>query len=196
MGVGGSSLMKCRIMSWLIATALMASLAGCEDPQQVGPVVPPGFDPEKPKASGEPAQAIGETGQAPKKTAKANAPNSPPTPIGKPTTTASGLTYETLKEGTGPTAVAGMTVSLHYTGTLTDGTVFDSSRSRNQPFQVQNIGEGQVIDGWNEGVPGMKVGERRKLTIPAKLAYGSKGSPPTIAPDATLIFDVELIEAK
>ncbi len=99
---------------------------------------------------------------------------------------------EDIKVGTGPEAKAGDQVSVHYTGTLTDGTKFDSSRDRGEPFPV-TIGIGQVIKGWDEGVPGMKVGERRRLTIPSLAAYGVQGQPPTIPPDSTLIFDVELM---
>ena len=100
--------------------------------------------------------------------------------------------YETLKEGTGPEAKAGQKIKIHYTGTLQNGTKFDSSRDRGKPLPV-TIGIGQVIKGWDEGVPGMKVGERRRLTIPSPAAYGMEGRPPTIPPDSTLIFDVELM---
>lgn len=107
-------------------------------------------------------------------------------------TTASGLQYQVLKEGNGPVAKAGQTVSVHYTGWLTDGTKFDSSVDRGQPFQFQ-LGAGQVIKGWDEGVAGMKVGEKRKLTIPPGLGYGARGAGGVIPPNATLVFDVELL---
>ena len=84
---------------------------------------------------------------------------------------------------------------VHYTGWLTDGTKFDSSRDRGQPFSFP-IGAGQVIPGWDEGVAGMKVGGRRKLVIPANLGYGDMGAPPVIPPGATLVFDVELLDLK
>jgi FKBP-type peptidyl-prolyl cis-trans isomerase len=102
---------------------------------------------------------------------------------------------EDLKVGTGREAKSGDEVSVHYTGTLTDGTKFDSSRDRSAPFDFK-LGAGMVIKGWDQGVAGMKVGGRRKLTIPGDLAYGATGSPPKIPPNATLVFDVELLGIK
>lgn len=94
--------------------------------------------------------------------------------------------------GTGQEVKAGDTVIMHYRGTLEDGTQFDSSYDAGTPLTIQ-IGTGAVIEGWDQGVPGMKVGGQRRLTIPASLGYGEAGSPPTIPPNATLIFDLELI---
>jgi FKBP-type peptidyl-prolyl cis-trans isomerase len=111
------------------------------------------------------------------------------------TKTASGLQYEDVTTGTGPEATPGQTAVVHYTGWLTDGTKFDSSRDRGQPFSFP-LGGGQVIAGWDEGVAGMKVGGRRKLVIPSDLGYGPQGSPPVIPPAATLVFDVELLELR
>lgn len=102
------------------------------------------------------------------------------------------LQKEDLVVGDGPEAKPGQQVSVHYTGTLTDGTKFDSSHDRNQPFGFQ-LGAGQVIRGWDEGVAGMKVGGKRKLTIPPDMAYGERGFPPVIPPNSTLVFEVELL---
>lgn len=94
--------------------------------------------------------------------------------------------------GTGAEAASGQRVSVHYTGTLTNGQKFDSSRDRGRPFSF-NLGRGEVIKGWDQGVVGMKIGGKRKLTIPADLAYGARGFPPVIPPNSTLVFDVELV---
>lgn len=105
-----------------------------------------------------------------------------------------GLKYAVLKSGTGAEAKPGSPVSVHYTGWLKDGgKKFDSSLDRGEPFEF-TLGQGAVIKGWDEGVKGMKVGEKRQLVIPAELGYGATGSPPDIPPGATLVFDVELLK--
>ena len=120
--------------------------------------------------------------------------NSSPTKVtGKPTTTTSGLQYWTIVEGKGATAVAGKDVKVHYTGWLTDGKKFDSSVDRGEPF-IFPLGAGRVIRGWDEGVAGMKVGGKRQLRIPPELGYGARGAGGVIPPNATLIFDVELLD--
>ncbi|BAZ38186.1 FKBP-type peptidylprolyl isomerase [Calothrix sp. NIES-4101] len=108
-------------------------------------------------------------------------------------TTPSGLKYIDIEEGTGDSPTTGQKVTVHYIGTLEDGTEFDSSVGRNRPFDFK-IGVGQVIKGWDEGVGTMKVGGKRRLIIPAELGYGSRGAGGVIPPNATLIFDVELLK--
>ncbi len=112
------------------------------------------------------------------------------------TTTPSGLTIEDVVAGSGAAAAAGQTVSVHYTGWLFEGgkagRKFDSSKDRNEAFEFP-LGRGQVIKGWDEGVAGMKVGGKRKLTIPPALGYGARGAGGVIPPNATLLFEVELL---
>ena len=114
---------------------------------------------------------------------------------GSEVTTASGLKYEDTKVGTGAEAKAGQTAVVHYTGWLTNGTKFDSSKDRGQPFSFP-LGGGRVIKGWDEGVQGMKVGGVRKLTIPPNLGYGAQGAGGVIPPNATLVFEVELLDVR
>jgi peptidylprolyl isomerase len=111
----------------------------------------------------------------------------------KQVTTASGLKYVDVKVGSGASPVKGKPVKVHYTGTLENGKKFDSSVDRKQPFTFV-IGVGQVIPGWDEGVMSMKVGGKRKLIIPSKLGYGAQGAGGDIPPNATLLFDVELLD--
>jgi FKBP-type peptidyl-prolyl cis-trans isomerase len=111
------------------------------------------------------------------------------------TKTPNGLQYQDVKVGQGAEAKRGSTAVVHYTGWLTDGKKFDSSRDRGTPFDFE-VGAGQVIAGWDLGVAGMKVGGQRKLVIPADLGYGAAGAPPVIPPGATLVFDVELLEVR
>jgi peptidylprolyl isomerase len=114
---------------------------------------------------------------------------------GKMEKTTSGLQYEDTKIGTGASPKTGQTAVVHYTGWLLDGTKFDSSKDRGEPFSFA-IGRGQVIKGWDEGVATMKVGGTRTLMIPPELGYGARGAGGVIPPNATLKFDVELLDVK
>ncbi len=109
-----------------------------------------------------------------------------------PSTTPSGLIIDDIVVGNGAAAAAGQKVTVHYTGWLTNGTKFDSSKDRNDPFEFP-LGAGRVIKGWDEGVAGMKIGGKRKLTIPPALGYGARGAGGVIPPNATLVFEVELL---
>lgn len=115
-------------------------------------------------------------------------------PSSQTITTPSGLQYEELVEGQGAMPSQGQTVDVHYTGWLTNGTKFDSSVDRGQAFSFV-LGRGQVIRGWDEGVATMKIGGKRRLILPADLAYGARGAGGVIPPNATLIFEVELLGA-
>jgi FKBP-type peptidyl-prolyl cis-trans isomerase len=187
---------------WSLLTLGMLGLAmgGCHEPAEMIPVAPPGLSYTRvpPPEKDEP-QALGEAAmQAPVDPTRKKAVAgtiSPPTEIGETKTTPSGVKYETVKAGDGAEAKPGQNVTVHYTGSLTDGTIFDDSRRKKEPATFE-IGTEKVIPGWDEAVPGMKVGERRKLTIPPELGYGSKGQPPSIPGDSTLIFDIELLDVK
>lgn len=112
--------------------------------------------------------------------------------VGRPVMEPNGLQYWNIKTGTGEKAKPGKTVTVHYTGWLVSGEKFDSSVDRGKPFSFQ-LGAGQVIKGWDEGVAGMKVGGKRQLRIPPELGYGPRGAGAAIPPNATLVFDVELL---
>lgn len=166
-------------IAWL---PLALWLAGC----QTRSAAPPQETAAAPEASQPPAAAA--PAVAPQDTAVWEA-------TGRPTVTASGLRRWTLEEGTGAVAASGMTVSVHYVGRLEDGTVFDHSYGRGAPLTFQ-LGAGQVIPGWDEGLTGMKVGGRRKLVIPPAIAYGDRGAGGVIPPNATLVFQVTLVDAR
>lgn len=197
---------------WVSAAVVCGALGlgGCSEPDMIVSAGPPGVELQRelpPSEKEKPAEALGEqvpkarqggsAGAETKATASAApAPladdySAPPTAKGETKTTPSGVKYETLQEGTGPSARPGQRVKMHYTGTLEDGKKFDSSRDRGEPFTF-TLNKAEVIRGWDEGIPGMKVGERRKLTIPSSAGYGESGQGP-IPPNATLIFDVELL---
>ena len=137
-----------------------------------------------------------ETQQTNEQTTGATAPTGDVAPTGATAPTGMNsvteLKVEEIKAGTGKEAKSGTVVSVHYTGWLTDGKKFDSSLDRGQPFKF-HLGKGQVIQGWDKGVAGMKVGGKRKLTIPPEMGYGSRGAGGVIPPNATLVFEVELL---
>jgi FKBP-type peptidyl-prolyl cis-trans isomerase len=141
--------------------------------------------------------SVGQTEKAAapaKKAAAAPAAGGPTAVTGEPVTTPSGLKYWDIKVGTGSKAFPGLNVTVHYTGWLESGKKFDSSLDRKEPFRFA-LGKGQVIPGWEEGISGMRVGGKRQLRIPSKLAYGTTGFGNTIPPGATLIFDIQLLGA-
>jgi FKBP-type peptidyl-prolyl cis-trans isomerase len=182
---------------WILGGLMGVSLAGCEDPGPIIPTTPPGAVFPKTDPNPDASQAQGEMPAATKPdaaSAKAT-DNTPalPTAKGESKTTKSGVIYETLKEGTGPAIAVGQTGKFLYEGKLEDGTVFDKTgpTRETRPFQ---IGVGKMTKGWEEAIPGMKTGEIRKLTVPPAAAYGPTGFPPKIPPNATLIFEVELVE--
>lgn len=180
-------------------TLIALSLCGCDEPPDIQPLTPPGAYIPKESPDKEPSQALGEAAPtaptpAAEQTKNVSTKVAPPTAKGETKITDGGVKYETLKEGTGPELKSGQRAAMHYEGKLENGEVFDSSRSR-QPFEV-TLGAGQVIKGWDEAIPGMKVGEVRKLIIPPSMAYGKMGSGGKIPPNATLTFEVELIEIK
>jgi len=183
--------MSVRLIPFLVVAAF--AVTACKDSTPT--------DAAKPAASAPAAQAAPAAAQAAAQPAPAPAAAQiPPLPAGKEgnvqkMTTPSGLQYEEVEVGTGPVPQAGQTVIVHYTGWLTDGKKFDSSVDRGQPFQFV-LGKGMVIKGWDEGLSTMKVGGKRRLTIPADLGYGPRGAGGVIPPNATLVFDVQLLGIK
>ena len=184
-----------RLMRVLPAGVLGWAMVGCDTPPDIQPIAPPGAQIPRQSPDADPAQAQGETPASAMPTASANVeagsiPPASPTAKGETKTTAGGVRYETLKEGTGPELPPGGTGQFLYEGRLEDGTVFDGNMKDGKPVEFPL---GQMITGWKEGLPGMKVGERRKLTIPPDKGYGAAGRPPKIPGNSTLIFEVELV---
>jgi len=158
----------------------------------VGVLLCVGCDKRVPEPEPMPAAPVATTAE----TSAAAATAAAAAPSGAPAASAAAVTKlvkEDTKVGKGAAAKTGDTVKVHYTGTLLNGSKFDSSRDRNEPFEFK-LGAGMVIKGWDEGVVGMKVGGQRKLTIPSEMAYGKSGHPPVIPPDSPLVFEIELLE--
>jgi FKBP-type peptidyl-prolyl cis-trans isomerase len=183
---------------WILGGLMGVSLVGCEDPGPIVPTAPPGAsfprtdpDPDPSQAQGEMAAPAIKTDTAPVKAIEYTP--SPPTAKGETKTTKHGVKYETLKEGTGPEIKPGQSGKFLYEGKLENGTVFDTTGQKSQP-RIFAIGVGELTQGWEEAIPGMKAGEIRKLTVPPSAAYGPSGQPPKIPPNATLIFEVELVD--
>jgi FKBP-type peptidyl-prolyl cis-trans isomerase len=189
------------MISWrvrIIAAFFGLAVCGCEEPQDIVPVTPPGAIIPRISPDKEPAAAQGE-GAAPGLDSKSGAetaaksPPATPTAKGQTKTTAHGVKYETLQEGTGHEASSGQSVRVHYVGKLESGEVFDTTRSAGSPRLI-TIGDKDQIKAWAEALPGMKVGEIRKMIVPPAMGYGAKGKPPAVPPNATLIFEVELMD--
>ena len=169
-----------KISPWIVV-ALAVAIAGCAGTSAKG------------TGTSQSSTATTTTTTSTSSTSSTSAEASTTVSSAQEVTMPSGLKYQDLKVGDGTIAESGMTASVHYTGWLTDGTKFDSSVDSGRPFSFR-LGAGQVIRGWDEGVKGMRVGGKRKLTVPPDLGYGQAGTPGgPIPPNATLVFDVELI---
>ncbi len=172
-------------------------LAGCDAPPDIGPIAPPGAEVPRKSPDEEAAQAQGEMA-APSIQKKVPARQvveytpAVPTAKGETKTTPGGVKYETLKAGTGPELRAGQTAQFLYLGKLEDGKIFEDRSKRTNRPEMLSLSE--KTKGWREALPGMHVGELRKLTVPPELAYGARGRPPEIPPNATLIYEVELMQ--
>jgi FKBP-type peptidyl-prolyl cis-trans isomerase len=182
----------------VVGALLGLAVSGCEEPQDIVPVTPPGAIIPRVSPDASPAEAQGEmlapslASTSSEIKASSYTP-APPTAKGQTKTTPNGVKYETLQEGTGPEAKPGQSVRVHYVGKLDNGDVFDTTRSGGAP-RLLTIGDKDQIKLWAEAFPGMRVGEIRKMIVPPALGYGPQGRPPAVPPNATLIFEVELID--
>jgi FKBP-type peptidyl-prolyl cis-trans isomerase len=189
------------MISWrvIVVGALWGlTICGCGEPQDIVPVTPPGAIIPRQSPDKDAASALGEMpapGSASKsETAKAGEYTpATPTAKGETKTTPNGVIYETIQEGIGQEAKPGQSVRVHYVGKLDNGEVFDTTRSAGTPRLI-TIGDKDQIKMWSEALPGMHVGEIRKMTVPPALGYGTKGKAPAVPPHATLVFEVELID--
>ncbi len=189
---------RCRLAA--AASALVMLGWACGPPEMV-PVVMPGSKPKVVVAEHEAAQARGEqdargTVQPTTEQVDASIAVSEPTEAGKPITTTDGVKYETVRQGAGVQAKPGSVVSAHYDGTLTNGAQFDSSRGSNKPLRFQIGVTPNLIRGMHLAISGMRVGEIRRVTIPPALAYRDEGMPGVVPPNATLVFEIELLSAE
>ncbi len=187
--------------SWrvkVVGSLLGLAVCGCEEPQDIVPVAPPGAIIPRQSPDKEPAAAQGEMaapGLDSQSRTQKPGDYTPATPTmkGQTKTTPHGVKYETLQEGAGPEAKPGQSVRVHYVGKLENGDVIDTTRSGGSP-RLLTIGDADQIKVWMEALPGMRVGEVRKMIVPPALGYGAKGRPPAVPPNATLVFEVELID--
>ncbi len=189
--------MRLRILGVFIGLTVTA-LLGCEDPGPIVPVAPPGANIPRESPDAEPAAAVGEMAAPALKDSSPAVSTveytpAPPTKAGETKTTPHGIVYETIREVTGPELKPGQTIRVQYEGKLKTGEVFDTTKTRKQP-KLFTLTAKDLIKGWIEGLPGMRVGEIRRMTVPPELGYGKEGQPPMIPPNAPLVFEVELID--
>jgi FKBP-type peptidyl-prolyl cis-trans isomerase len=178
------------------AGVLAWGIIGCDSPPDIMPIAPPGAQPPRKAPEEEPAQAQGEMAapalqQTAPPTKVVEYTPAPPTAKGETKTTKSGVKYETLKEGTGSELKGGQTGQFKYVEKLEDGTIVEDRSQRISRPQELTLGE--KLTGWREALPGMREGEVRKLTVPPALAYGAEGRKPDVPPNATIIYEVELV---
>lgn len=177
-----------RHARWLCAAAAAVLLIGCNQEKTGTAGTDGGTSTSSTSNASGGSSATTTTGSG----SSVSATTTTPPSAAQETTLPGGLKYQDVTVGTGAEATPGKRVTVHYTGWLTDGTKIDSSVDRGQPYTI-TLGAGEVIQGWDQGIAGMKVGGKRKLTIPHQLAYGPSGRPPVVPPSATLLFDIELL---